>query len=215
MNEELDAYLRTLLPGREEWFTEMEYGALQNHIPIMDPVSMQFVLQLIQLHRPENILEIGTAIGYSALRMVGAYPNTKVTTIEREESRFFQAKENIKILEKQKQIDLIYGDALEILPKLPPESFQMIFIDAAKGQYKHFFELSHPLLKNNGIILSDNVLFRGYVTDPDSIKHPRHKKMVKKLQAYNQFIAEHPDYNTSIVPIGDGIAISIKAEGSS
>src|SRR5690625_2407947 len=215
MNQELDAYLRTLLPGREKGFTEMEYTALQNHIPIMDPVSMQFVSQLIQVHRPENILEIGTAIGYSALRMADAYPNTKVTTIEKEESRFLQAKENIKIFEKQEQIDLVYGDALEILPKLPPESFQMVFIDAAKGQYKYFFELSHPLLKKNGIILSDNVLFRGYVTEPDSIKHPRHKQIVKKLRAYNQFIAEHPNYHTSIAPIGDGIAISIKAEGSS
>ncbi|MFA1820498.1 O-methyltransferase [Virgibacillus oceani] len=215
MNEALDTYLHTLLPERKGWITAMEHTARKNHIPIMDPVSMQFVTQLIQAQRPVNILEIGTAIGYSALRMAEVCPNIKVTTIERDKTRFFQAKENICALERQQQIEMIYGDALEVLPTLPPESFQMIFIDAAKGQYKNFFELSHPLLKNNGIILSDNVLFRGYVTDPDSVQNIRHKKLVKKLQEYNKLIAEHPDYSTSIVPIGDGIAISIKTERGS
>jgi predicted O-methyltransferase YrrM len=210
MNKELDKYLNTLLPETKEWITEMEQNALDHHIPIMDPVSMQFVLQLIQIQRPENILEIGTATGYSALRMAEACPDTKVTTIERDEQRFHQAAENIESLDKQHQIEIVFGDALEILPELPHESFQMIFIDAAKGQYKHFFELSHPLLKNNGIILSDNVLFKGYVTNPEHIKQSRHQKMVKKLQAYNQFITGHPSYHTSIVPIGDGVAISIK-----
>lgn len=210
MNEDLEEYLRTLLPQTKKWVKEIEQSARKDHIPIMDPVSMQFVTQLIQLQKPEAILEIGTAIGYSALRMAESYRHTKVTTIERDVDRYYQAKENVKRLNKERQIEIIYGDALDILPSLPHESYEMIFIDAAKGQYKHFFELSHSLLKNNGIILSDNVLFRGYVMNPENINHSRYKKMVKKLQEYNQFISGHPNYSTSIIPIGDGVAISIK-----
>ncbi|GAB3795148.1 O-methyltransferase [Virgibacillus kimchii] len=215
MKQGLDGYLRSLLPNAKEWITEMELTAQKNHIPIMDPVSMQFVTQLIQMQKPKTILEIGTAIGYSALRMAEAFHHAKVTTIERDINRYYQAKENVKRLNKENQIELIYGDAMEVLPSLPPESFEMIFIDAAKGKYKHFFELSHPLLKYNGIILSDNVLFRGYVTDPENIKQPRHRKMVNKLQEYNRFISGHSEYSTSIIPIGDGVAISMKVEGRS
>jgi predicted O-methyltransferase YrrM len=215
MNKELDFYLRTLLPETKEWATKMEQAARKNHIPVMDPVSMHFLTQLIQVQKPVAILEIGSAIGYSALRMAEACPETKVTTIEKDEKRYRQAVENIKSLQMDHQIEIIYGDALEVLSKLPNETFQMIFIDATKGQYKRFFELSHPLLKNNGIILSDNVLFRGYVANPELTEDTRHKKMVKKLQEYNQFITGHPHYSTSIVPVGDGVAISIKTEGSS
>src|SRR5690625_2508999 len=111
MNEELDMYLRTLLPETKEWITEMEYVAGKEHIPVMDPVSMQFVTQLIQIQKPEAILEIGTAIGYSALRMAEAYRHTKVITIERDVDRYYQAKENLKRLDKKQQIEIIYGDA--------------------------------------------------------------------------------------------------------
>lgn len=210
MDKQLQAYLQSLLPEKKDWITEMEHTASQDRIPVMDPVSMQFVLQLIRIQKPDSILEIGTAIGYSALRMADVSPHTKVTTIERDKQRFQLAKENVKTIGMQHRIEVVQGDALEILPELPKKAFQMIFIDAAKGHYKRFFELSHPLLKNNGIILSDNVLFRGYVTDPEQVTQSRHKKMVSKLQTYNQFISEQPSYSTSIVPIGDGVAISIK-----
>ncbi|WP_026906289.1 O-methyltransferase [Paucisalibacillus globulus] len=211
MDEMLNNYLVKHLPKKEDWVNEIESQAKVDHVPIMDPVGINFLMQLIRLNKPDNILEIGTAIGYSALRMNEANPDARITTIERDEIRYGQAVENVKNQQKENMIEIIHGDALEELTKLVDEKrkYNCIFIDAAKGQYKKFFELSLPLLKENGIVISDNVLFRGYVLEPN-FEHKRYKKMVEKIKEYNEWLVNHPGFITTILPIGDGIAISYK-----
>jgi predicted O-methyltransferase YrrM len=211
MEEHLTNYLMKHLPSTEQWVKELETQAKEDHIPIMDPVGINFLMQLIRLNKPGKILEIGAAIGYSALRMNEAYPAASITTIEKDDVRYQQAVKNIANLNKESKIEIIHGDALEVLSKLGEDnaSYNCIFIDAAKGQYKRFFELSMPLLEEDGIIISDNVLFRGYVLDPN-FEHPRYKKMVEKIRAYNEWLVNHPSFITTILPIGDGVAISYK-----
>ncbi|MFS0672895.1 O-methyltransferase [Ornithinibacillus sp. 179-J 7C1 HS] len=211
MDEQLLNYLNNLLPQTEEWVKELEEQAKIDRIPIMDPVGINFLMQLIRLNKPKKILEIGAAIGYSALRMNEANPDALITTIEKDDVRYNQAVNNIRKQKKESSIEIIHGDALEELSKLAENkrSYDCIFIDAAKGKYKSFFELALPLLEMNGFIISDNVLFRGYVSDPN-FEHPRYKKMVEKIRAYNEWLVNHPSFITTILPIGDGVAISYK-----
>ncbi|WP_106497065.1 O-methyltransferase [Lentibacillus sp. Marseille-P4043] len=210
MDENLTGYLTQLLPEQENWVLELEKQAKEDHVPIMDPVGIHFLMQVIKLRKPASILEIGAAIGYSALRMIQANPAATVLTIERDEQRYKQALYNIEKQQKQDKIDVIFGDALEkaedIVAKGP---FDLLFIDAAKGQYQRFFELYSQAISKGGLIITDNVLFKGYVADPDKV-HPRYAKLGKKIRKYNDWLMQNPDYTTSIVPIGDGVAISIK-----
>lgn len=210
MDEHLTSYLTQLLPARESWILELEQQAMENGIPIMDRVGIQFLVQLIKLKRPNTILEIGSAIGYSALRMLDAYSDANIVTVERDEVRYHQAIMNIKKQNKEDKIEVIYGDAREesdnIIAKGP---YDMIFIDAAKGQYKQYFELFSNMVPSGGLIVSDNVLFKGYVADSEK-KHPRYSKIAMKIREYNEWLCNNQDFSTSIVPIGDGVAISIK-----
>nr|WP_143155590.1 O-methyltransferase [Ornithinibacillus halophilus] len=211
IDKQVKTYVESHLPIVDKWVVEMEDQAKKGHIPIMDPIGMNFLLQLIRLNKPQQILEIGTAIGYSALRMLEANPNGQIVTIERDDVRYNQAIENINRQKKHNSIKVIHGDALEEISKLNEngDRFDCIFIDAAKGQYQRFFELASPLLTNNGFIVTDNVLFRGYVAE-DNFEHPRYKKMVEKIKTFNNWLHNHPDYVTTIFPIGDGVAVSYK-----
>ncbi|SET78117.1 Predicted O-methyltransferase YrrM [Oceanobacillus limi] len=211
MDENITKYLLDLVPEDKEWIKDLKKQAEADRVPIMDTIGIEFLLQLIRLHKPNRILEIGTAIGYSALRMLEANPEGEIVTIEKDDNRYNQAIENINKRNKHTNIQVIHGDALEELEKLlnQGEKFNCIFIDAAKGQYQRFFELSSPLLQDNGIIITDNVLFRGYVAEPN-FDHPRYKKMVEKIRSYNAWLMNHPDYTTTILPIGDGVAVSYK-----
>lgn len=211
MNGQLEQYLLRNLPTVEEWVIELEEQALNNHVPIMDKVSMNFLMQLVSIRKPQRILEIGTAIGYSALRMLEAYSNTSIITIEKDEYRYQQAVKNINRLQKQMNITPMYGDAREKMAELAchNDKFDFVFIDAAKGEYQQYFEIAHSLLSDDGLIVSDNILFRGYVA---GVEEPpqRYKKITEKIRAYNEWLVKLPDFTTTIVPIGDGLAISKK-----
>ncbi|WP_404453131.1 O-methyltransferase [Virgibacillus necropolis] len=211
MNDELlNQYLQETIPLNEEWVNKLESYAKENHVPIMDAVSMHFLQQLIRIHQPARILEIGTAIGYSALRMLQANPNATITTIERDEERFKYALDVIKAQNKLQQIQVIHGDALEVVEEIRnQDQFDFMFIDAAKGQYKRFFELYSPSIRKGGLIISDNVLFKGYVANPSN-DNPKFTKIANKINNYNQWLINNENFHTVIVPIGDGIAISIK-----
>lgn len=211
MDEELENYLLQRLPRVDEWVLEMEGQAQDENIPIMDQVSMNFLAQLVSINKPKNILEIGAAIGYSSLRMLDAYPSTSIVTIEKDEYRYKQAVKHITEQNKQTNIQVIYGDALEEMSILQKnnEQFDFIFVDAAKGEYKSFFKQACLLLKDNGLILSDNVLFRGYIANLDE-PIPKYKNTVQKIREFNDWLVNQPDFITSIVPIGDGLAISYK-----
>jgi predicted O-methyltransferase YrrM len=206
------AYLDALILPRNEEVTKMEKLAEKDNVPIMDLVGMETLLQLLRLSKPKRILEIGAAIGYSAIRMSQALPEAAIVTIERDETRYQQAKEHIENTGLDKRIQLILGDALEVFNQVEQEApYDLIFVDAAKGQYERFFTMYEPLLAKDGVIITDNVLFRGLVAaDHETIEPKRIRNLVKKIDRYNKWLMEHPDYMTAILPVGDGIAISKK-----
>ena len=210
----VNQYLLENLPTQNEWVLKLEKEAKEHRVPIMDPVSMNYVMQLIRLAQPQSILEIGTAIGYSALRMQQAAPRSKITTIEKNEQMYERAFTNIKDMNHHNKIEIIYGDAMSELTKLTllERTYDFIFIDAAKGKYKQFFELVQPLISNKGVIVCDNVLFRGYVAHKGKAEQKRLEKLAEKLRLFNEWLSYHQEYDTSIVPIGDGISISIKKD---
>ncbi|MCG1022272.1 O-methyltransferase [Sutcliffiella horikoshii] len=190
----------------------MEKLAQLENVPIMDLVGMETLLQLLRLSQPRRILEIGAAIGYSAIRMAQAIPDVTIVTIEREEHRYQQAKQHIAEAGLSERIELIFGDALEVQAQIAQQGpFDLIFVDAAKGQYERFFTMYEPLLNDLGVIITDNVLFRGLVAEnQETIEPKRIRNLVKKIDSYNRWLMEHPDYITTILPVGDGIAISKK-----
>lgn len=214
MNHSLQEYLVDLIPARNELCSHMEEYAKENHVPIMDRIGMEALLQILRIHKPGAILEIGCAIGYSAIRMSDALPDAKIVTIERNGERIKDARSFIGSAGKEAAITLLEGDALELAVEAGKHGpFDAIFIDAAKGQYERFFGLYEPFLSPNGIIISDNVLYKEMVVAPmESIGNRRTRALVKKIRHYNQWLMDHPDYDTAILPIGDGMAISKKKE---
>jgi len=210
LSQELQSYIDSLIQPRNGLLLEMEEFAEQNGVPIMEPAGIETMLQLLRIQQPEAILEVGTAIGYSALRMAFALPQTKVVTLERDEERFKLAIDYIKRADRQQQIIQISGDALELEEEVAGHApFDAIFIDAAKGQYKRFFEMYSRYLNPGGMIITDNVLFKGLVYNQEADSR-RLRSLVKKIDEFNRWLAANQEYDTVILPIGDGIAISKK-----
>lgn len=209
--DSVELYLKQLIPERSKWMASLEQYAKKHHIPIMEPVSMNFLTQLVRMKEPESILEIGSAIGYSALRMYEAHPMTKITTIEKDENMYQIAKQNIENT-KIHNIEVLLGDALKVIEQLALQNktYDFIFIDAAKGQYKRFFEFVQPLMKTSGIIVCDNILFKGYVANENKANNIRLQKLAKKIRNFNTWLMEQEMYHTTLIPIGDGLSISVK-----
>ncbi|TYS84305.1 O-methyltransferase [Rossellomorea aquimaris] len=188
----------------------METFAEAEGVPIMELAGIETLLQLLRIQRPARVLEIGTAIGYSGLRMAEALPDAAIVSIERDEDRYKQALHFIERSPQNDQLDIIFGDALETVQEAESKGpFDALFIDAAKGQYQKFFDLYSPFLAEGGVIYSDNVLFKGMVAE-ENVENKRIRNMVKKLKSYNDWLMNHPDYHTVIIPVGDGLAVSRK-----
>ncbi len=183
--------------------------AVDNNIPIMVDDGIDFLTTFIIKNQIENVLEIGTAIGYSAIMMALANPNVKITSIERDEKRYMEAVKNIKLFNLEDRITLIYNDALNI--KIEGQ-FDLIFIDAAKGKNIHFFEKYKTNLAKNGFIITDNMKFHGYVDkDENEIKSKNLRGLVRKIKDYQKFLEENKEYKTMFYNnIGDGIAVTTK-----
>ncbi|MGE5704387.1 MAG: O-methyltransferase [Clostridia bacterium] len=203
----VERYLATLIPGRNPLLTRLEEEALIEHIPIISLPSAQLMRLLVMLHQPKSILEIGTAIGYSALWLAAAAPEAKIVTMEIDQERIARARQNFAEAGVKERIELLEQDATSGLPDT--YQFDCLFIDAAKGQYRTFLDLYVPHLREGGLVISDNVLFRGLVANPEEA-NARQRPMVEKIDRFNHYIVNHPQLETSFVPIGDGIAISIK-----
>ncbi|MCA0982661.1 O-methyltransferase [Halobacillus yeomjeoni] len=203
-------YLDSLRPETSEKVKEMEVYAKEYNVPIMEPLGIDFLMQLVRMHSPKKILEIGAAIGYSAIRMAEADSDSQIVTVERDSARYEEACKNIGEFQLEQRVKILHGDALELREKIAEDGpYDMLFIDAAKGKYEEFFNLYAPLLTEKGAIISDNVLFKGYVAD-DEHATKRMAKIAGKIRTFNEWLANHPDYHTTIVPIGDGIAITVK-----
>lgn len=208
LSSKITNYLEDLFPKRDEIIEEIEHYAKENNVPIMELVGIETMLQILRISEPKQILEIGTAIGYSAIRMAQALPNTKIVTIERDQERYEKALENIERTGTGSQIEVIFGDALEAAEKVKKHGeFDCIFIDAAKGQYRHFFDIYEKCLSKDGLIVTDNVLFKGLVAE-EQIESKRIRNLVTKIKSYNEWLLAHPDYLTTILPVGDGVALS-------
>jgi predicted O-methyltransferase YrrM len=208
--EKLHFYIEELIQTRSDLFVEMEQYAKDHHVPIMELSGIETILQILRIAQPKKILEVGTAIGYSALRMASVLPEATIVTIERDRERYIVAEEYIKRANKDHQISIIKGDALEVESLIETfDSFDAIFIDAAKGQYKKFFEMYSKYLDDKGLIITDNVLFKGLVCE-DIIENKRIRSMVTKIKDFNKWLMENEDYDTVIIPVGDGVAISKK-----
>lgn len=180
--------------------------ALQNHIPIIMDDTLEYIYEIYNNKEISSILEIGTAVGYSAICFTEFLNNNGIIdTIERDEQRIEEAKENIKLAEVQNQINIISGDAVEILPNIN-KKYDMIFIDAAKGKYPFFLEHALRLLKDDGIILADNILYKGYVMS-DYNKH-KQRTAVRNLREYIKEVTENSKLETEILEIGDGLAVT-------
>ena len=186
---------------------KMETYAHIHKIPIMETEGIEFLLNYIKNNHIEKILEIGTAIGYSAIRMCLLNSSITVTTIERDLERYQQAIQNRKLFGLESRITVIYQDALEVEFE---GTYDMIFIDAAKSQYIKFFEKFEKNLSQNGVIISDNLNFHGLVHTDESILSRNVRSMVRKLNQYIEFLKNNAQYETTIYDIGDGVGVSVR-----
>ena len=187
--------------------------ALEDHIPIIMDDTLAVIEEELKLFRPKKILEIGTAVGYSAICFSEFLAeNGKIDTIEREEERVIEAKENIKKAEVEEKINIIQGDAVEILPTLN-EKYDMVFIDASKGKYPFFLKEALRMLATNGIIFADNVLYKGYVLS-DYNKH-KQRTAVRNLREFLKELnelQENKEFDVRVLEVGDGLAIARRAD---
>ena len=191
--------------NKDELLKIKEY-ALERHIPIIMDDTLEVIDKYLTEKRPEKILEIGTAVGYSAMCFSQFLDEDgKIDTIERDTERVTEARENIKKVGVAEKINIIEGDAVEILPKMN-EKYDVVFIDAAKGKYPFFLKEALRMINENGIIFADNILYKGYVMS-DYNKH-KQRTAVRNLREYIKEISENPNLETEILEVGDGLAIS-------
>lgn len=206
---EIDSFIRKTVKRESGLLKDMEETAHEAFIPILAPDSAAFLKTLIKLAKPHRILEAGTAIGYSASIMAHAMDNIgTVDTIEIDEEMAEEAEKNIIALGLERRIRVLRGDALEVMQCLS-STYDLIFLDAPKGQYMEYLNEALRLVKTNGIILSDNILFKGLVAEEGTILH-KHRTITMRLKEYLNHLCHHPQLETSIIPIGDGMALSVK-----
>lgn len=185
----------------------IEKYAKEENIPIMQKSGIEFLENYIKENNIKTILEIGTAIGYSSIRMASISKEIKITTVERDEARYKIACENVKNFNLQDQIDIILNDALDIELK---GTYDLIFIDAAKAQNIKFFEKFKNNLNKEGTIITDNLNFHGLTDKLEEIKSKNLRALVRKINNYKEFLIQNREFKTKFLDIGDGISISIK-----
>lgn len=207
-SDQITAYLRSLIKENTGILKELEEKALKEYIPIISPEVAQIMKLLSDMTKAEKIMEIGSAIGYSSILFAGFSDKMKITTIEMDEERAHQAEENILRAGMDKKITLIKGNALEVMDRLT-ESFDIIFVDAAKGQYNRFLPKCLNLLKSGGLLVSDNILYRGTVAETGFIPR-KHRTIIVNLKEYLNRLTNDDKLTTSVIPIGDGVAVSYK-----
>lgn len=190
----------------EEKLKVIKEKALEEHIPIIMDDTLEVIDTYLKEMKPKRILEIGTAVGYSAICFSKYLAEDGIIdTIERDEDRIAEAKTNIKEMELDSRINIYEGDAVEILPTLN-NKYDAVFIDAAKGKYTFFLEQSLRMLDKNGIIFADNILYKGYVLS-DYNKH-KQRTAVRNLREYIKQTTENAELETQILDVGDGLAIT-------
>ena len=192
----------------KEKILEMESYAQEKNVPIVEKKTIAFIMKYIKDNNVKNILEIGSAIGYSAILMASAGENVFVTTIERDEERYMECLKNVKSCGMDKKINVVFQDALDV--NLSEEvKYDLIFIDAAKAQNIKFFEKYKYFLKDTGAIITDNLKFHGYVGKSEDIESKNLKSLVSKIEEYITFLKENTEFDTKFYDVGDGISVSV------
>ena len=210
VDERLVTYINSLDTGNTSILDQIEQEALESYVPIIRKEMQQFLKLLLAMKRPMRILEVGTAVGFSAILMAEYDPvPCEITTIENYEKRIPIAKENFIRAGKEKQITLLEGDAAQILPTLT-ESYDFIFMDAAKGQYPAYLEQVMRFLVPGGILITDNVLQDGDIIESRFAVERRDRTIHSRMREYLYTLKHHPELETSILPLGDGVALSVR-----
>lgn len=210
VEERMRTYINSLDMGNTPFLEELEQFALDERVPIIRREMQSFIKMFLAVQRPERILEVGTAIGFSTLLMCEYAPGKpEVVTIENYEKRIPIAKENFQKAGREQQITLLEGDAGEILKKLDG-SFDLIFMDAAKGQYINWLPDVLRLMKKGSVLISDNVLQEGDIIESHYLVERRNRTIYKRMREYLYELKHHPALVTSILPLGDGVTVSVK-----
>lgn len=208
-----EGYIATLKQNHDDLLEEIEGYAKAHYVPIMAREGIETFIGLLALQKPKKILEIGSAIGYSAIRMAQAFPDATITTVERDTDRFQKAVEYIEAATLRDRIQIIEADALELDVNSHLEgAYDALFIDAAKGQYKRFFEKYAPYVVPGGVVYCDNMFMDGQVLLADDEIPRRRRSMIRKLKEFTTWVMAHPDFDPFLLPIGDGLLIAIKKE---
>ena len=209
-DERLNAFIDSLDTGNTPFLNEIEKEAKETNVPIIRTQVQSLLKLLLAMRKPATILEVGCAIGFSALLMSEYGPeDCHITTIEKYEKRIPVARENFRRAGKEERITLLEGDAVEILQKMTG-AYDMIFMDAAKGQYIHFLPDVLRLLAPGGILLSDNVLQDGNILESRFAVTRRNRTIHSRMRAYLYELKHHPQLETVILPVGDGVTLSVK-----
>jgi len=212
VDERITAYINSLDQGNSPLLVQIEKEAHEDFVPIIRQETQSLLRVLLGMMRPKNILEVGTAIGFSALLMSEYAPaDCKITTIEKYEKRIHIARENFKRAGREDQILLLEGDAADILKELEG-SYDFIFMDAAKGQYIHFLPDVFRLLAPGGVLLSDNVLQDGDIIESRFAVERRNRTIHSRMREYLYTLTHSEELTTTVLPLGDGITISVKKE---
>ena len=210
VDERLVTYINSLDTGNTEILDQIEKEAIAAYVPIIRKEMQSFLKLLLAMQKPMRILDVGTAVGFSAILMAQYAPaDCKIVTIENYEKRIPVAKENFKRAGKDEQITLLEGDAMQILPTLSGE-FDMIFMDAAKGQYINFMPDFLRLLKSGGVLVSDNVLQVGDIIESHYVVERRNRTIYKRMREYMYELTHNEGLVTAVLPVGDGITVSAK-----
>lgn len=209
VDERMIAYIRSLDRGETPLIADIAKQALADRVPIIRQETASLLKVLLKMTKPKKILEVGTAVGFSALLMSEYAPQASITTIEKFEQRIIQAKENFAKAGKQSVITLLEGDAAQILKTLDSE-YDFIFMDAAKGQYIHFLPEVMRLLMSGGTLVSDNALQDGDVVESRFAVTRRNRTIHSRMREYLWELKHRPDLETVVLPIGDGVTVSTK-----
>ena len=216
MKEYIDSLYHPVSPGLEQ----LRKRAEERSIPLILKETESLLCSLIAMKRPGNLLEVGTACGYSSLLFSLCRAQMKITTIELRSASCLMAKKNIEEMGKTKQIQLIEGDAGEVIPCLSKElengkiaPFDFVFLDGAKGHYLEMWKKCLPLCSPGALIVSDNVLFRGITASEEFLDDRRNRTIMKRMREFLSYISTSPNVATTVLPVGDGVAISVLKNG--
>jgi len=211
VNERIVSYIHSLEKTNSEVLEKIEEQAHIDNVPIIRKEMESFLRVMLYIKKPKRILELGTAVGYSAILMSECIDEDgKITTIENYEKRIVEAKKNIELSGKGQIIELLEGDATEVMKTLPSQQFDFVFMDAAKAQYIYFLPEVLRLMKKGAVLITDNVLQEGDLIESRFVVERRDRTIHKRMREYLEVVKNHEELETSIVPIGDGITISVK-----